>query len=354
MDRLSCGIYFESYEKDMALVQTKTAWAVYVVFLFALFLLPFIAPHRIISMVSMIGISVIAVQGLHILTGYCGQFSLGHSAFMAVGAYASALLVTSLSFPFWLALICASLVSGIVGIIFGLTSLRMKGFYLILATVAAHSILVEFLPFQLAEITGGGDGLDVPPPKIGNLVLQSEAQKYFLIMGLAVLTTVLVTNILRTKAGRAFVAIRDNDLAASVMGVNVSGYKLLAFFLSCLLAGLAGSLYVSYMGHVTPEFFTMHMSIWYLGMIIIGGMGSTSGAVLGTVFLSVLTELTIEIVPLVGKVVPYLSSSASATLNLLVPGIAIIFFLIFEPRGLYHRWWMVKAYFKLWPYSLQK
>ena len=353
MDRLPCGIYFESYEKDMALVQTKTAWAVHVAFLLSLFCLPFIASPRILGIISMIGITLIAVQGLNILTGYCGQFSLGHVAFMAVGAYTSGLLVTSMGFPFWLALICASLVSGIVGVIFGLPSLRIKGFYLILATVAAQFILVDFLPYQLPEITGGGNGLDVPHPKIGNLILQSEAQKYFLIIGLAVLTTVFVTNILRTKAGRAFVAIRDNDLAASVMGVNVFGYKLLAFFLGCLLAGLAGALFAHYMGHVTPEFFTLNNSIWYLGMIIIGGIGSTSGAVMGTVFLSLLIELTIEIVPLVEKLVPFLSRSASASLSLLVPGVVIILFLMFEPRGLYHRWRIVKAYFKLWPYSLQ-
>ncbi len=354
MDRLPCGIYFQSYEKDAALVQTKTAWVVHIAFILLLACLPLVASPRVLSILSMISINVIAVLGLNILTGFCGQFSLGHVAFMAVGAYTSAILTASLGAPFWLALVCAPLVAGVVGVVFGLPSLRVKGFYLILATVAAQFILVDFLPFQFNTITGGGTGIDVPHPKFGDLILRTEAQKYLLIVTFAVLATILVTNILRTKAGRAFVAIRDNDLAASVMGVNVYGYKLLAFFLGCLLAGLAGALYAHYVGHVSPEFFTLNNSIWFLGMIIIGGGGSTSGAVMGTVFLSLLIELTIEIAPLVEKTVPLLSSSASASLGLLVPGVVIILFLMFEPRGLSHRWWMIKAYFKLWPYSLQK
>ena len=352
MDKLPCGIYIESYEKDMALVQTRTAWAVHVAFLASLFCLPFIASPRILGIVNMIGINLIAVQGLNILTGYCGQFSLGHVAFVAVGAYTTGILVTSMGFPFWLALICASLVSGMVGLIFGIPSLRIKGFYLILATIAAQFILIDFLPYQLPQLSAGA--IDVPHPKIGNLILKSESQKFFLIMGLAVLVTLFVSNILRTKAGRAFVAIRDNDLAASVMGVNVFGYKLLAFFLGCLLAGLSGSLFAQYVGHVSTEFFTLNNSIWYLGMIIIGGLGSTSGAVMGTVFLGLLIELTIEIVPFIERNVPFLSNSASASLSLVIPGIVIILFVIFEPRGLYHRWRLVKSYFKLWPYARQK
>lgn len=351
MDRLPCGIYFESYGRDMAIVQTKIRWVLAISSLVILFSIPFFATERILSVVNIIAINVIAVQGLHILTGCCGQISLGHAAFMAVGAYTSGILSLKLGLPFWVNLACASFFAGTIGIIFGLPSLRVKGFYLILATIACHFILVDFLPYQLKDITGGGYGLEVPKPQILGLVLKSEKSFYFLFVGFAVLMTFLAKNIIRTKAGRAFIAIRDNDLAASVMGISLYRYKLLAFFLGCFYAGLGGGLFAYYTGHVTPEFFTLNNSIWYLGMIIIGGLGSTAGAVMGTIFLSLLIELTTEVTPLIEGTMSFLSRSAFASLNLVIPGLVILLFIIFEPRGLYHRWQIIKAYFQLWPYS---
>jgi branched-chain amino acid transport system permease protein len=351
MDRLPCGVYFESYEEDMAVAQTMARKAVAIGFVALLFCIPLVAGERIVGIINTMAITVIAVQGLSILTGGCGQISLGHAAFMAVGAYTSGYLVGKCGLPFWSGLICAAVSSGLIGMVFGLPSLRIKGFYLILATVAAQLILVDFLPFQLKDITGGGYGLEVPPPEIAGFVLDSEKSMYFLIVGFAVLMTLFAKNIFRTKTGRAFIAVRDNDLAAAVMGISLYRYKLLAFFIGCLYAGIAGSLFAHYTGHVDPGFFTLDNSIWYLGMIIVGGIGSTAGAVMGTVFFSLIIELTIEIAPLVEQTVPFLSRSGLASLSLVIPGAVIILFLIFEPRGLYHRWQIIKAYFQVWPYA---
>jgi len=296
-------------------------------------------------------ITLIAVQGLNILTGGCGQISLGHAAFMAVGAYTSGYLVGELELSFWIGLGCAGLFAGLIGLIFGLPCLRVKGFYLILVTIAAPFILVVFLPYQLVDITGGANGLGVPPPSIGPLSLDSEGSQYFLIVSIAMMMTLFAKNIVRTRTGRAFIAVRDNDLAASVMGINIFYYKLLAFFLGCSYAGIAGGLFAHYTGHVDPGFFPLDKSIWFVGMIIIGGIGSTAGAVMGTVFLTVLTELTMDFSSFIGELIPHFSRSALASLSLVIPGLVIILFLVFEPRGLYHRWIIIKTYFQFWPYS---
>lgn len=351
MDRLPCGIYFETYEQDMGIVQTGFRWSVSILFLIFLFCIPLFAGERVLGTINTMAITLIAVQGLNILTGGCGQISLGHAAFMAVGAYTSGYLVGELELSFWTGLVCAGLFAGLIGLIFGLPSLRVKGFYLILVTIAAQFILVIFLPYQLADITGGANGLEVPPPSIGPLILDSEGSQYFLIIPIAIIMTLLAKNILRTRAGRAFIAIRDNDLAASVMGINIYYYKLLAFFIGCSYAGIAGGLFAHYTGHVDPEFFPLEKSIWFVGMIIIGGIGSTAGAVMGTIFLSVLTELTMDFSSFIGELIPHFARSLLASLSLVIPGLVIILFLVFEPRGLYHRWVIIKTYFQFWPYS---
>jgi len=351
MDRLPSGVYFESYEKDMAVVQTNGRWLLLVSFLAFLFLLPLSGNERILAVLNAAAISTIAALGLNILTGMCGQISLGHAAFVCVGAYVSAILTTRLGLPFWVGLIIAPFGAGCVGIAFGLPSLRVKGFYLIMATLAAQIILVNFLPYQLGELTAADTGLPVNPPQIGGIVLDTEGKIYYLMVGLAALMTFFSKNIARTKVGRALVAIRDRDLAATVLGVPVYRYKLLAFFIGCFYAGLAGALFAHYTRIVTPEFFSIDMSILYLGMIIVGGMGRTAGSVIGAVFFTCLTELTNALAPLISESVPYLGRSVFTFLNLAIPAILIAIFMIYEPRGLFHRWEIMKAYFQWWPYS---
>jgi len=331
----------------MAILRTRAQWVILLVFLAFLFTCPLYFSDRILTIMTIIGITVISVLGLNILTGYCGQISIGHAGFMAVGGYTSAVLCAKLGLSFWAALPCAALAAGMVGLIFGLPSLRVKGFYLIMATIAAHFIIIWFI-IQLRNVTGGADGMAVPRPEIGDFVIKSKASWFYLVMIFACLATFLAKNIVRSRAGRAFIAIKDNELAAEVMGINLWAYKLLAFFIGCVFAGVAGSLTVHYFAFASPTQFPFMDSVWYLGMLIVGGMGSTAGAIFGAVALKLLDELVTIVGPILSAAV---APQAAASLGLIMRGLVIIIFLIFEPRGLAHRWEMFKAYYRLWPFS---
>jgi branched-chain amino acid transport system permease protein len=344
---LPSGTFNESYGQDMAIFRTKTQWLILFAFLAFLFTSPLYFSDRILTILTIIGITVISVHGLSILTGYCNQVSLGHVGFMAVGGYTSAILTSHLGWSFWAALPCAALAAGLVGILFGLPSLKVKGFYLIVSTVAAYFIIIWFI-LQFRNITGGGDGLAVPRPEIGDFVFKSKASYFYLVMIIACLATFVAKNIVRTRAGRAFIAIRDNELAAEVMGVNLWAYKLLAFFIGCVFAGVAGALLVHYVAFACVDQFPFMNSVWYLGMLIVGGMGSTAGVIFGVVSLKLLDELVVIVGPMLATAV---APQAAASLGLIMRGLVIIIFLIFEPRGLAHRWEMVKAYYRLWPFS---
>jgi branched-chain amino acid transport system permease protein len=341
------GTFQESYAQDLAIFRTRLHWGVLFVFLLVLFTCPFFFSDRMLTIMTMIGISVISVHGLNILTGYCGQISIGHAGFMAVGAYTSAILCAKLGWPFWAALPCASLAAGIAGLIFGLPSLKIKGFYLIMATIAAQFIIIWTI-IQLRSITGGTDGLSVPKPAIGSIVLSSKTNYFYLVMAFTCVATLLAKNIVRTRAGRAFIAIRDNDLAAEVMGISLWSYKLQAFFIGCVYAGVAGVLLVHYFAFASVDQFPFMDSVWYLGMLIVGGMGNVTGAIFGAVALKLLDELVTMVGPILSAAV---APQAAASLALISHGLIIIIFLIFEPRGLHHRWEMIKAYFRLWPFS---
>jgi branched-chain amino acid transport system permease protein len=347
---LPSGTFNQSYAQDMAIIRTKTQWIILFAFLIFLFTCPLYSSGRILTILTIIGITVISVHGLSILTGYCGQISMGHAGFMAVGGYVSGILCAKLGWSFWAALPTAGLAAGMVGLIFGLPSLRIKGFYLIMATIAAHFIIIWVI-IQLYGVTGGADGLAVPRPEIGGFVFKSKASYFYLVMVIACLVTFLTKNIARTRAGRAFIAIRDNDLAAEVMGINLWAYKLLAFFIGCVFAGLSGSLLVHYIAFASIDQFPFMNSVWYLGMIIVGGIGTTTGVIFGTVFLKLLDELVTIAGPALAAIFPAIAAQAAASLSLMMRGLVIILFLIFEPRGLHHWWERIKAYYRLWPFS---
>ena len=344
---LPCGVFAQNYAQDMGALRTKTQWVMLLVFLVFLAACPLFFSDRVLTIMTIIGITVVSVHGLNILTGYCGQISIGHAGFMAVGAYTSGILTAKLGMPFWVALPCAALAAGMIGLIFGLPSLKIKGFYLIMATIAAQFIIV-WLIIQLRSITGGPDGLSVPRPEIGSFVFRSKTSYFYLVMTIACLATFLAQNIVRTRAGRAFVAIRDNDLAAEVMGINLWAYKLIAFFIGCVYAGVAGSLLVHYFAFACLDQFPFMNSVWYLGMLIVGGMGSVPGAIFGAVSLKLLDELVTIVGPVLSSV---FAAQAAASLALISRGVVIMLFLIFEPRGLAHRWDLIKGYYRLWPFS---
>jgi branched-chain amino acid transport system permease protein len=292
---------------------------------------------------------IIAALGIQIMTGYCGQLSVGHSAFVAVGAYTSALLVSQLSLSFWIAVPIAGIAAGLIGLLVGFSSLRLKGFYLIISTLAAQFIIM-YIIIHWTSVTGGSFGMAAPAPKLGGIEFVTP-QSYFYIAFVALLiATYFAKNMVRTNVGRAFIAIRDNDLAAEVMGINLTAYKLLAFFVGCAFAGVGGALAAHARGVITPDSYTLVESFWYLGYIIIGGLGTITGVFFGVIFVTILNNGLATILASLSTI--FLgASSLLAPLMLFIFGLVIVLFLIFEPRGLAHRWEIFKAYYRLWPFS---
>jgi branched-chain amino acid transport system permease protein len=343
------GIRKTSYTTDNAVVHTRTQWAMLIGFLILLFTAPLFLSGHTMGIISMIGIFTIGVLGLNILTGLCGQISLGQAAFMGVGAYTTAIMMGRFGISFWVALPCAGIASGIVGLIFGLPSLRCKGFYLAMSTLAAQFILF-WIFMHGGSWTGRFDGTGVPAPTLGGITFKTNVSVYFLIMTITVIMTFFARNITRSRAGRAFVAVRDNDLAAEVMGIDIFRYKLIAFFICSFYAGIAGSLYGVYVGWISPDHFTLMDSIWMLAMLIVGGMGSTVGTIAGVVFLRAIRELAAMGGDVLAAAYPSLATFALGVGTSLVFGLIVVLFLIFEPRGLNHRWELFKAWYRLLPF----
>jgi len=333
----------------MAIFRTKTHWAMLIALLVILFTAPLYWGNYWLGVANLIGITIIAATGLNILTGYCGQLSIGHAGFIAVGAYTSAVLTNRLDLPFLVGLICAGLTAGLIGMIFGIPSLRVKGFYLAISTIAAQFIIIWVIS-HWSGVTGGYTGISVPPASIGGITFISQSSQFYLIMVITAVVIFLAKNLARTRAGRAFVAIRDNDLAAEVMGINLFRYKLLAFFIGCFLAGIAGSLLAHWVGFMSVEHFSIADSILYIGMIIIGGLGTTVGPIFGVIFIRLLQQGITFIAPLLEGTFD-LPAGFTTGIGPMVFGLAIILFLILEPRGLAHRWQLFKASYRLWPFS---
>ena len=344
-----CGVFDERYTKDIAIVRTWQHWAILIGALILVYIFPLFGSYYLISLINSLSITIIVVLGLQIVSGYCGQISFGQPAFMAVGAYVSAILTIKYGFSFWLALPLSGIGAGIFGIIGGAPSLRIKGFYLAVATIAIHFVTM-WLILHLG-ITGGTRGLNPLPPQIGNFALDTDESMYYLIVTIMFIMTFAARNLVRSRVGRAFVAIRDNDLAAEVMGVNLYYYKLLAFFISCFYAGIAGSLWAHLIMVVHPEQFTLLHALWYIGMIIIGGLGSIPGAFFGVLFVRLLDEVILFSSPILAGLFPWLGIAPAAAFGVSSFGIVLILFLIFEPRGLAHRWEIFKASYRLYPFA---
>jgi len=286
---------------------------------------------------------------MYILTGFTGQISLGHAAFIGIGGYTAAILITRLQIPFWAALPSAGLASAVAGVVIGIPSLRVKGLYLCIATLAAQFIF-EFLFVHLETVTRGIRGINLPAPELFSITLDTERKFYFLTLALVVVLVAYARNLFRSRVGRAFVAIRDRDLAAEIMGINLFRYKLLAFAISSFYAGVCGALWVSFMRIVTPEHFPFHLSIQYLAMIIVGGLGSVLGSIFGAIFMTLTPELLSILSSAMSKLLPGLQK-LFIPMKEVVFGLLIVLFLVFEPRGLAEIWRRIKAFFMLWPFS---
>lgn len=346
---LPCRTFNETYEQDMAIVRTRLQWILLAAaIVFGLCIPLFTGTYMLTVIITTMSI-IIAALGIQILTGYCGQLSVGHSAFVAVGAYSSALLVSQSGLSFWVAVPVAGIAAGLVGLLVGLTSIRLKGFYLIISTLAAQFIIM-YVIIHWTSVTGGSFGMSAPAPKLGGIEF-ATTQSYFYIVFIALLiATYVAKNIVRTNVGRAFIAIRDNDLAAEVMGIHLTAYKLLAFFIGCAFAGIGGALAAHARGVITPDSYTLVQSFWYLGYIIIGGLGTITGVFFGVIFVSALNNGLAMFLSSLSTIFPG-AGSLLAPLMLVIFGLVIILFLTFEPRGLAHRWEIFKAYYRLWPFS---
>ncbi len=346
---LPAGTRNYSYAQDMAVFRTRTRWALFGGLLAAAFAAPSYLSDYWLGVANLIGITIVAATGLNILTGYCGQLSIGHAGFIAVGAYTSAVLTNRFGVPFLAALVLAGVTAGLIGMVFGVPSLRVRGFYLAISTIAAQFIIVWVIN-HWTVVTGGFNGMSVPPASVGGLALVSQGSQFYLIVVTVAVTVFLAKNLARTRVGRAFVAIRDNDLAAEVMGINLFHYKLVAFFVGCFLAGVAGSLFAHWMGFVSAENFTFMDSILYVGMIIIGGLGTSVGPIFGVVFIRLLQQGITFVSPVLESAFA-LPAGFTTGIGPMVFGLVIIMFLILEPRGLAHRWTLFKASYRLWPFS---
>ncbi|RLC93356.1 MAG: branched-chain amino acid ABC transporter permease [Chloroflexi bacterium] len=350
---LPCGTYNTSPQEDMAIVRTRTQWVLLALGLAFLATLALYLPPLWVLWLITLGCYVVAALGLHILTGLCGQFSMGHAAFMAVGAYAAAIFGKEYGLPAWATLPIAGVLAGLVGLVFGTPALRIRGFYLVMSTIAAQFMMVWLLrDSPLSEWTGGYESYRVPDIVIlGSRI--GDVGKWWLTLAVVVVAVVLAKNIQRTSAGRRFIAVRDNDLAAEVMGVNLFRTKLLAFFIGCCFAGVAGWLWAhAAVRSVLVGQFQFDTSLKLLGMVIVGGMGSTTGAVMGAVLISLADMVTTSYIsPAIGESFPELAGVVSHSLTLIVFASVVMFFIVVEPRGLYYRFLRLKLFYRLHPFS---
>jgi branched-chain amino acid transport system permease protein len=347
MAATTTGVYHTTYGADLALRHTRVEFLRFVLGLAVVAALPFYASPFWLHVLDEIGIAVIGAIGLNILVGYTGQISLGQGGFLAVGAYSAGVVATKSSLSPVVGVLVAVCVTAAVGAVFGLPALRLKGLYLAIATLAAQQIIV-WLIIHWDFITGGVDALLLEPVTIFGWTITGDFQWYWVIAAFAALAAITATNLFRTSVGRAFVAIRDHDIAAAVIGVSPARYKVLAFALSSAFVGLAGALTAYWTQILTWERFTLDVSILYLAMIIIGGLGSVSGSIYGAVFMIAVPDYLDQLsVKVSGD--SFLPRHLPA-IKLLIFGLTIVVFLIFEPKGLARIWQRAKDYFRLWPF----
>lgn len=335
-------IFKTRYAQDIQLVKHGGQWFWYGLLLLLLIVAPFGLERFYLGELSFVFIYAIAGLGLMLLTGYTGQVSLGHSAFLAIGAYTHAYLL-SRGWPFLLALPTSVVFTGLIGGLVGIPALRMVGIYLAIATLA-FSVIVEQVITRWTSVTGGGRGMLVEKAEVFGLSLASPDRFYWLCLALLLLSLWLAMNLLRAPLGRAMVAVRDSEVAARSVGINLSRTKTAAFALSAAFTGMAGALLAHHTGYLAPEAFTLTISIQLLLLIVVGGMGSLHGVIFGAVFIGLLPQA----IALLRDVLP----QGVAEMPGLEPGIfglILIFFLMFEPKGIYGQWLKVRQFFDEFP-----
>ena len=343
------------YYEDIQLLDSKILWFWFLMLIAALITFPLIAPNYYIYMANYMAINVIVTVGLNILVGYTGQISLGHAGFFAIGAYGTVLLMTALHLPFLLAIVVAAFIAAFFGFVLGLPALRLEGPYLAIATLGFGMAITQVIGRW--QVFGGRMGLETPDLSIGPFAIDTDRQLYFVIVTIAFLLILAARNLMKTRVGRAFIAIRDSDIAAETMGVNLTLYKTLAFAVSAFYAGVAGGLMAFLLGFINPSSFNFILSIYFLAFVIVGGLGSILGSIMGGVVMTWLLLVLdkVQELPYLGAV---LISFSERWMNLaglpniasIIFGLIIILLVVFEPLGLYGFWIRTKIYWKTWPF----
>ena len=350
------------YYEDIQLFESRVVLFWSAAFLLFLFTLPLYIPPYHFYLLNLIMVHVILAVGLNILVGYTGQISLGHAGFFAIGAYGTALLILKLQLPFLLALPLAGFIAAFFGFILGLPALRLEGPYLSIATLGFGLTVLQIIGHL--DFFGGRTGIQAPPLDLGipqagfSLILETDMGKYYLILIVAVLLVMAARNLMKTRVGRAFVAIRDSNIAAEVIGVNLTIYKTLSFAISAFYAGIAGGLFGFVLGFFNPEPFNLILSIIFLVMIVVGGLGSILGAILGATLITWLQFSFLKNVkemPYVGDFLVAVSNRWLTVVGLenfgsIVLGLIMIGIIIFEPLGMVGLWLRLKKYWRTWPF----
>jgi branched-chain amino acid transport system permease protein len=349
-----CGVLKATYEADMALYPLPIArYAVGLMAVLFFLVIPFGVHDYYLSICNLVWIAVIGAIGLNILVGYTGQVSIGHGAFMSVGAYTAANLATRLDSPWPINLLAGGLMAAAIGAIVGIPSLRIKGLYLAIATLAGQ-LIIEWTINHVTFISGGVQAsISVPRPRLGGMVLSTQRDMYYFLLFFVVLAIVGTLNLMRSRVGRAFIAIRDHDIAAEIIGIDIFRYKLLAFAISSFYAGVTGVLYTYFLGIANYEQFQLGVSIDYLAMIIIGGLGSVLGSIFGAIFVTLLPIVIRLWMEAFGGMffAPQTVLNLIPNLRLMLFGALIVVFLIVEPDGLNRLWRNIRNYFRVWPFA---
>jgi len=341
------GHFRTGYAQDLRLVETRgERWSL-AVFLIALLALPFFASPFLLDLACQVFLASIGALALMLLTGHAGQISLGHAGLLAAGAFTAGILFKEVNAPFWVTLPAAAGVGALLGVVFGLPSLRLRGLYLAVSTLALH-FLVVYLGGEYETRRGFSTGVVIDAPTLGGWTISGGRTWYFILGAFAASTLLLCLNLLRSGTGRAWAAIGANETVAEALGIGVAAHKLLAFVISSALTALAGALFAYYRGFVSVEAFSLFLTIQYVAMIIIGGIGSLLGAVLGAVFVTLFPYGIEAVIGTLAGAQRY--AGLLFAVNYAAFGVVMILFLVLEPLGLVGIWRRVQTYFLLWPF----
>lgn len=346
----SSGYFRTSYARDLRLIDTRTERYCLWLLLAWVAIYPFIATPILLDLANQVLLASIGAIALMLLTGFAGQVSLGHAGLLAAGAFTAGILFREFAAPIWITLPASAVIGAVLGLLFGLPSLRLRGLYLAVSTLALHFI-VAYLGGEYEARRGFSTGIVIDPPVLFGWTLSSGRAWYFVLLAASTATLLLAANLLRSKTGRAWRAIHDREAVAEALGVSVPAYKLLAFVISSSLTAVAGCLFAYFRGFVSVEAFTLFLSIQYIAMVIVGGMGSLLGALMGAAFVVLFPyaiEWAMSVLP-----IPAQFNNMVFAVNYAAFGLVMIVFLLFEPQGLVGIWRRVQNYFLLWPFKNQ-